>query len=44
MYEQMVVDGGEFGVTLAVSRDGRVWSDEKSVEFRFEGGRLLPVK
>ena len=44
MYEQMVVDGGEFGVTLAVSTDGQIWSDEKSVEFRFEGGRLLPLK
>ncbi len=44
MYDQMVIDGGEFGVTLAASTDGRIWSDEKSVEFRFERGRLLPVK
>jgi hypothetical protein len=44
IYEQMVTDGGEFGVTLAVSSDGRIWSDEKSVEFRFEGGKLLPLK
>jgi hypothetical protein len=44
VYDQMVEGGGEFGVTLAVSTDGRIWSDEKTVEFRFEKGRLLPVK
>jgi hypothetical protein len=44
VYDQMVVDGGEFNVTIAVSNEGRIWSDEKSLEFRFEKGRLLPIK
>lgn len=44
MYDQVVRDGGEFSVALAVSVDGSIWSDEKIVEFRFEKGRLLPIK
>lgn len=44
VYDQMVAEGGEFNVTIAVSNDGLVWSDEKAVEFRFEKGRLLPTK
>lgn len=43
MLNQAVGSGDEFLVTLGVSRDGTVWSDERALEFRFEKGRLSPA-
>ena len=34
--------GGNFKLTLAVSGNGVIWSDEKSLEFKVEDGKLLP--
>ena len=38
--EDSLANGGEFKLTLSVSANGLVWSDEKSLEFRVEGGEL----
>lgn len=38
--EESLAAGGEFKLTLAVSSNGLIWSDEKSLEFRIEGGEL----
>lgn len=35
--------GGSFKLTLALSVNGVIWSDEKSLEFRIDDGRLLPI-
>lgn len=40
--DQAIDLGGEFKLTLAVSRDGIIWSDEKNIKFRFENGLLQP--
>lgn len=44
MLNQAVGSGDEFLVTLAVSREGAIWSDERAVEFRFHRGQLTPPK
>ena len=38
--EESMVNGGDFKLTLSVSANGLIWSDEKSLEFRIEGGEL----
>jgi hypothetical protein len=38
--EESLANGGEFKLTLSVSANGLIWSDEKSLEFRIEGGEL----
>jgi hypothetical protein len=38
--EESLVNGGEFKLTLSISANGLIWSDEKSLEFRIEGGEL----
>lgn len=38
--EESLATGGDFRLTLSVSANGLVWSDEKSLEFRIEGGEL----
>jgi hypothetical protein len=40
MSEESLASGGEFRLTLAISANGLIWSDEKSLEFRIEGGEL----
>jgi hypothetical protein len=44
MFDRSVASGDEFAVTLAVSKDGTVWSDERQLEFRFGKGKLLPAQ
>ncbi len=44
LLNQAVDSGDQFLVTLSASHDRVVWSDERSVEFRFEGGQLLQPK
>lgn len=39
--EESLTSGGEFRLTLAISSNGLIWSDEKSLEFRIEDGKLL---
>jgi hypothetical protein len=39
--EEAIASGGEFKLTLAVSTNGLLWSDEKHLEFRIEDGKLL---
>jgi hypothetical protein len=39
--EESLSLGGEYKLTLAVSGAGRLWSDEKSLEFRIENGQLM---
>lgn len=36
--------GGTFKMTFAISANGIIWSDERSLEFRIEDGKLLPVE
>lgn len=36
--------GGAFKLTFALSANGIIWSDERSLEFRIEDGKLLPVE
>lgn len=36
--------GGSFKMTFALSANGVMWSDERSLEFRIEDGRLLPIE
>jgi hypothetical protein len=36
--------GGSFKLTFALSANGIIWSDERSLEFRIEDGKLLPVE
>ncbi len=43
LLDQSVGSGDDFLVTLAVSGDGVVWSDERALECRFFGGRLMPA-
>ncbi len=38
--EESMVNGGDFKLTLSISANGLIWSDEKSLEFRIEGGEL----
>jgi len=40
IFDQAIDIGGEFQVAVAASRDGTIWSDEKSVRFRYDKGRL----
>lgn len=42
--EESLASGGEFKLTLAISSHGHLWSDEKSLEFRVEEGKLLPPR
>lgn len=44
MLNQAVGAGDQFLVSLAASHDRIVWSDERSVEFRFESGKLMQPK
>ena len=44
LLNQAVDTGDQFLVSLAASHDRVVWSDERSVEFRFEGGKLMQPK
>ncbi|MBM4251146.1 MAG: hypothetical protein FJ146_04195 [Deltaproteobacteria bacterium] len=41
---ESVSDGDEFAVTIAVSKDGLVWSDERHFNFILKNGKLLPVE
>jgi hypothetical protein len=43
IYDQALELGSSFRVSLAVSADGSLWSQEKNVEFLFDGGLLRPV-
>ena len=43
VFDQAVEIGGEFRLLVGASQDGVIWSDEKSVKFRFENGRLSPL-
>lgn len=36
--------GGSFKMTFALSANGIIWSDERSLEFRIEDGKLLPAE
>jgi hypothetical protein len=40
--EDSLSSGGEFRLTLAVSSNGLLWSDEKALEFQVQDGRLSP--
>jgi hypothetical protein len=40
--EESLTSGGAFKLTLAISGNGILWSEEKSLEFQIESGRLLP--
>jgi hypothetical protein len=40
--EEALSLGGQFKLTLAVSSNGQIWSDEKTLEFRVEEGNLKP--
>jgi hypothetical protein len=44
MFDQAVNAGDELLVTVAVSSDGAVWSNERALEFRVVGGRLEPPR
>lgn len=44
MFDKAMSDGDELLVTLAASRDGTIWSEQRVAEFRFEHGRLEPIK
>ena len=39
--EESLLLGGEYKLSLAISGAGRLWSDEKSLEFRVENGQLM---
>jgi hypothetical protein len=39
--EESLASGGDFKLTLAVSGNGIIWSEEKTLEFRLENGRLM---
>jgi hypothetical protein len=43
MLSQATAAGDDFQVIMAVSLDGDVWSDERSLEFRYDDGELFPV-
>ena len=43
MLDQSVKKGDQYNVTIAASRDGTVWSDEKTFEFALRDGRLAPA-
>jgi hypothetical protein len=38
--EESLSAGGDFRLTIAISSNGIIWSDEKSLEFRVEAGEL----
>ncbi len=40
LFDNAVSSGDQFLVTLGASDDGNVWTDERSVEFRYEKGKL----
>ena len=40
--EESLSLGGDFKLTMAISANGLIWSDEKSLEFRIEAGQLRP--
>jgi hypothetical protein len=44
LLSQATISGDDFQVIMAVSVDGDVWSDERSLEFHFDNGRLFPVE
>ena len=44
IFNQALGIGGDFTLTIAVSREGGVWSDEKVVNFGYYDGRLRPVR
>ncbi len=44
LFDKSLSDGDELLVTLAASRDGSVWSEQRVAEFRFNRGRLEPIK
>ena len=44
MLDQALAGGDELQITMAVSADGVSWSDERTVEFRYDRGHLYPVK
>jgi len=44
VFDQIIKQGDRFRVTLAVSRSGSVWSEERSFEFRFANGKLSPIE
>lgn len=44
LFDRATKSGSELQVTMAASRDGQIFSDERSVEFLFQNGDLLPAK
>ena len=44
VFDQAIEIGGEFRLIVGSSQDGVIWSDEKSVKFRFENGKLSPLQ
>jgi hypothetical protein len=42
LFDRTINGGGNFQLTLMVSQDGKAWSDQRVVNFRFDRGRLLP--
>ncbi len=44
LYDGKLKSQGSYELTLAISYDGSVWSEERKVRFRFVDGRLLPPK
>ncbi|MCX6105191.1 MAG: hypothetical protein NTY08_05080 [Proteobacteria bacterium] len=43
-FDEAVNDGDDLSVTMAVSKDGAIWSDEGTFSFALKGGRLYPVQ
>lgn len=44
LYDGKLKNQGSYEITLAISYDGLVWSEERKLRFRFVDGRLLPPK
>ena len=43
-FNNAVNDGDDLLVTMAVSKEGDIWSDERTFSFALKGGRLYPVQ
>lgn len=44
IYDSSVNSGDNFAVTLTASRDGVLWSDSKTFEYRLENGKLSKIE
>jgi len=44
LFDRAINLGDDLLVVIAVSSDGKIWSDERVIEFKIEDGLLLPIE